>query len=365
MPSIPLPFVISLVLCLLLVRMGRQGDGRLGLLPLLVGSFALQAVLSGLNWSVGWHPVRLVQPILAAVLPALAFVAFDHLRRSGKPDPARLWPHLAPALLVAVLVAFRREPIDLVLFAVYLGYGIALLRMSRAGPAALVAARIGDERVAHRALIALGCLLVATAFVDAAVSLDLAFGSGRLAGTILTVSGVLWLAAAGYAATAAEGSRPASEPDGMPDVPEPPGATSDAGIGAEPPPEDAAIVARIDRLMREHHLYRDPDLTLERLARRAGAPARQISAALNRIHGRNVSQVVNEYRVAEARRRLVETREPVTAVMLESGFGTKSNFNREFLRITGMSPSAYRQSNGGTPGGANLAPEGRSPASAS
>jgi AraC-like DNA-binding protein len=78
-------------------------------------------------------------------------------------------------------------------------------------------------------------------------------------------------------------------------------------------------------------------------------PARQISAALNRIHGRNVSQVVNEYRVAEARRRLALTREPVTTVMLESGFGTKSNFNREFLRVTGMSPSAYRRSSGSAP----------------
>ncbi|MBB4005173.1 helix-turn-helix domain-containing protein [Aurantimonas endophytica] len=365
MPSIPLPFVISLVLCLLLVRMGRQDDGRLGLFPLLVGAFALQAALSGLNWSLGWHPVRLVQPILAAVLPALAFVAFDHLRRSGKPDPARLWPHLAPALLVSVLIVIRREPIDLVLFAVYLGYGIALLRMSRAGPGALVAARIGDENVAHRALVALGSLLIATAFIDAAVSLDLAFGGGRLAGTILTVSGVLWLAAAGYAATAAEGSRPASEPDGIQDVPASPTATIDGGIDAGPPPEDAAIVARIDRLMREHHLYRDPDLTLERLARRAGTPARQISAALNRIHGRNVSQIVNEYRVAEARKRLVETREPVTTVMLESGFGTKSNFNREFLRVTGMSPSAYRQSNGSIPGEATSAPGRGSTAAAS
>jgi AraC-like DNA-binding protein len=110
--------------------------------------------------------------------------------------------------------------------------------------------------------------------------------------------------------------------------------------------EDAATVSRIDGLMREQHLYRDPDLTLERLARRAGIPARQISGALNRIYGRNVSQIVNEYRVGDAKWRLIATREPVTVVMLESGFGTKSNFNREFLRVTGMTPSAYRRVGG-------------------
>jgi len=98
--------------------------------------------------------------------------------------------------------------------------------------------------------------------------------------------------------------------------------------------------------MREQHLYRDPDLTLQRLARRSGIPARQISGALNRIYGRNVSQVVNEYRVSDAKQRLVTTSDQITAIMLEAGFGTKSNFNREFLRVTGMTPSGYRSSGG-------------------
>ncbi len=113
--------------------------------------------------------------------------------------------------------------------------------------------------------------------------------------------------------------------------------------------DDEAIAGRVDALMLEQHLYRDPDLTLERLARRAGIPARQISGALNRIHGRNISQIVNEYRVSDAKRRLVATRDSVTLVMLESGFGTKSNFNREFLRVTGMTPSSYRHSSGEIP----------------
>lgn len=36
-------------------------------------------------------------------------------------------------------------------------------------------------------------------------------------------------------------------------------------------------------------------------------------------------------------------RSSVIRVMLESGFLTKSNFNREFLRVTGTSPTAWRQ----------------------
>jgi AraC-like DNA-binding protein len=113
---------------------------------------------------------------------------------------------------------------------------------------------------------------------------------------------------------------------------------------APDPTGDKDVTDAIDRLLRVRQLFRDPNLTLERIARRAGIPARQISGAINRVHGRNVSQFVNEYRVAEAARRLVETEDSITTVMLESGFQTKSNFNREFLRVTGMSPSAYRRS---------------------
>jgi AraC-like DNA-binding protein len=35
---------------------------------------------------------------------------------------------------------------------------------------------------------------------------------------------------------------------------------------------------------------------------------------------------------------------PVTEIMLEAGFSTKSNFNREFLRVQGMSLSEWRKS---------------------
>ncbi|MDK1494328.1 AraC family transcriptional regulator [Sinorhizobium sp. 7-81] len=361
MPWIPLPFVVSLILGLILVRMVRRGEGQLGLFPLLVATLAVQAVLSGLNWNVGWYPARFIQPVVAAVLPAVSFAAFDQLRPNNGPKPTHLWPHLIPASLVACLVALWRAPIDIVLFAICLGYGFALLRIARQGSGTLAAVRISDEWTAHKALVAVAVLLVMTAFIDATISLDLLLGDGQQARMMLAAASVLWLAVAGYAATVADDTRPGTEfktTEERPPfaIPEP--APAPSSPSAE---EDAAIIRRIDALMREQHLYRDPDLTLERLARRAGIPARQISGAMNRIHRRNVSQIVNEYRVSDAKGRLVETRDPMTVVMLESGFGTKSNFNREFLRVTGMTPSAYRRVGRQTP----AAPEARPAAPAS
>ena len=105
------------------------------------------------------------------------------------------------------------------------------------------------------------------------------------------------------------------------------------------------VLERVDRLLKEQKLFRDDNLTLARLARRAGVPARQISGAINRLAGKNVSQYINDFRITEACRLLRETDMPVTAAMLESGFQTKSNFNREFRRVTAQSPATWRAEN--------------------
>lgn len=86
-------------------------------------------------------------------------------------------------------------------------------------------------------------------------------------------------------------------------------------------------------------LFRDAGLNSWR-----AKPARRISTAVNRLHAKNISQYISEFRIAEACRLLTETDEPVTRIMFDAGFQTKSNFNREFRRVTGMSPMAWRAS---------------------
>nr|WP_283776296.1 helix-turn-helix domain-containing protein [Stappia sp. WLB 29] len=100
-------------------------------------------------------------------------------------------------------------------------------------------------------------------------------------------------------------------------------------------------MARLDALLDQGGACLDPDLTLARLARRLHVPVKQLSVAINRTQGENVSRHVNGYRIRHACKLLVEGH-GVTAAMLASGFNTKSNFNREFLRVTGETPSAYR-----------------------
>nr|WP_246719019.1 AraC family transcriptional regulator [Rhizobium rhizoryzae] len=109
-----------------------------------------------------------------------------------------------------------------------------------------------------------------------------------------------------------------------------------------PSADDQALLIRIQEALDAKDLYRQEDLSLAKLARRVGAPARDVSAAINRATGLNVSQFVNNRRIREVCRLLEETDQPLTTMMLDAGFATKSNFNREFRRVTGMSPSEWR-----------------------
>jgi len=72
-------------------------------------------------------------------------------------------------------------------------------------------------------------------------------------------------------------------------------------------------------------------------------PVKTLSTAINRGSGENVSRYINARRIKAACAAL-ERGESVTDTMLSAGFNTKSNFNREFLRITGKTPKAYQHS---------------------
>ena len=91
-------------------------------------------------------------------------------------------------------------------------------------------------------------------------------------------------------------------------------------------------------------MFKDPDLSLNRLARKLGIPARKISSAVNQTHNENISKVINAYRVEYAKILLKQSDETITDIFLNSGFQTKSNFNREFSRVTGQTPSEFRSS---------------------
>jgi AraC-like DNA-binding protein len=96
----------------------------------------------------------------------------------------------------------------------------------------------------------------------------------------------------------------------------------------------------LQTLLRKDPLFLDPDLTLSRLARRLQVPVKDLSNAINQICGENVSRFVNRHRIAHACE-LLKQGQSITSALFDSGFQTKSNFNREFLRLKGCSPKIW------------------------
>lgn len=340
---VPLPFVVSLFLLTFLIRMIRQSDdhGRENrAFLLLVAVYACQSVLVGLRWGYGLIEILPVLAVMATLIPPLTYLAFKGLAGDREvPSLRTSWPHLLPCLVVGFLLFFWRGAIDLLIIVEFFAYGVALLWFGRNGPDGLAASRLDGVLRSYRALQLTAFALIGSALSDIAIGLDVTWGDGRHAAGLVSGGTALVLLLLGIAASVAEPSLPVD------DTPESEALESEAGGVEEAPASqaDAEIAGAVDALMQARQLYRDLDLNLGKLARRLHLPARGVSNAINRIHGMSVSQYVNNYRITEAQRLLSSTDEPVTRIIFDAGFLTKSNFNREFLRVTGLSPTAWRR----------------------
>ncbi|WP_323785557.1 AraC family transcriptional regulator [Thalassovita sp.] len=116
----------------------------------------------------------------------------------------------------------------------------------------------------------------------------------------------------------------------------------DAPDRVTPSDADHVLMQTLNEIMKDKELYRDSNLTLARVAKRLSVPARDLSGAINRVTAENFSRFINGYRIAYAQGVLLETGLPVSEVMFEAGFLSKSSFNTEFRRVTGLTPSQFR-----------------------
>ncbi|MDU0371815.1 helix-turn-helix domain-containing protein [Hymenobacter endophyticus] len=123
-------------------------------------------------------------------------------------------------------------------------------------------------------------------------------------------------------------------------------------VSTTPPTEamvpalNEAALVRIRQALEEEKLYMNPTLTLAELAAHTGLAPRLISATVNQGFGRSFNDVVNSYRVEEVKRRLAAPdaqRFTLLGIALESGFNSKTTFNRIFKQFTGLAPREWNE----------------------
>lgn len=331
MLALPIPLFGSLVLGFLFLKLVIDGRGRSFIGAMLLLS-AVQSLIIALaqHYGVAWAFV--VQPITAAAIPPVSWVAFQTsaVRRF---DLRRDAPHVLVPVFVAFCVMFARAPLDFLIPLIFVAYGVAILMASSRGSDALPITRLSAGNVPGLIWRVIGVALVVSAMGDALIFVVQIMGRAQWQPRIVAVSSTGMLLLLGGLSLSRslwkQDSAPEAQSDAQPDV--------KAAVDSE---EDAKIMARLDALMAAHKLYLDPDLSLSQIARRLVLPVKSVSGAINRSTGENVSRYINALRVRVACAALAAG-ESITAAMFTAGFNTKSNFNREFLRINGVSPSVW------------------------
>lgn len=102
---------------------------------------------------------------------------------------------------------------------------------------------------------------------------------------------------------------------------------------------DALVVEKI---------YTDPEISLLKLAQRLQLSPGLVSYTINKVFRKNFRNLMNEYRVNEVKKRLIDPKanhRSVLRLALDCGFNSETNFYRLFKKATGQSPKEFMDAN--------------------
>lgn len=109
-------------------------------------------------------------------------------------------------------------------------------------------------------------------------------------------------------------------------------------------PAEQEIAAKIENLLNLEKVYHEPSYSRADLARECGASEAVVSRVINIHFQKSFPQLINEHRVEDAKRLLLETDAPLKTVAEEVGFNALASFNRVFKDLTGKAPGGFRKS---------------------
>lgn len=98
--------------------------------------------------------------------------------------------------------------------------------------------------------------------------------------------------------------------------------------------------------IQEAQPYLNPDLKLDDLALALQISPNQLSQLINEVIGKNFYEFINDYRIQYFKKKISNPKEnhrTLLSLALESGFKSKSSFNRIFKQSEGLTPSAFKK----------------------
>ncbi|MBW1658096.1 helix-turn-helix domain-containing protein [Flavobacterium quisquiliarum] len=103
------------------------------------------------------------------------------------------------------------------------------------------------------------------------------------------------------------------------------------------------ISEKLENIMNEKSLYKNPNLSLQDLSQEINISSHQLSQFLNNNLGKNFTSFVNEFRINEACK-IITSNDKLTleSVGYDVGFNSKSTFFAAFKKHTGTTPLNYQ-----------------------
>jgi AraC-like DNA-binding protein len=135
-------------------------------------------------------------------------------------------------------------------------------------------------------------------------------------------------------------------PDEIPVRPEPSGIVTKIKYEKSGLAEDQAgkIYEQLGIAMSKQKLFTESELTLAALAKTLDVHPNHLSQVINSYEGKNFYDFINFHRVEEFKRlapRPDNQNYTLLSMAYECGFNSKTSFNRNFRKVTGISPSEY------------------------
>lgn len=108
--------------------------------------------------------------------------------------------------------------------------------------------------------------------------------------------------------------------------------------------KEEGIAKKIEMLFSNEKVYQEAAYSRSDLAKELNVSEMQISKIINFHFGKSLPQLLNEFRVEDAKRLLEETDANISVVAENVGFNSMASFNRVFREITAQTPTQYRKS---------------------
>ncbi|WP_353779663.1 helix-turn-helix domain-containing protein [Winogradskyella sp. 3972H.M.0a.05] len=115
--------------------------------------------------------------------------------------------------------------------------------------------------------------------------------------------------------------------------------------------EIETYISRLNDTMEKDKLYLNINLTIDDLAKSLNTNSKYLSLILNRHLKKKFYEYINEYRIEEAKKLLLDPSKnnlTIEAISKLSGFKSKSTFNSTFKKLNGITPKTFireKQSN--------------------